>query len=82
MAGAHHADSSMWWGQWEATAAYDQRRRYALSMLSPGLLWLLCRKRKESKGESREPVKEATTIIKAKDDGGLDEGNSGRGGEK
>ena len=51
-------------------------------MLSPGLLWLLCRKRKESKGESREPVKEATTIIKAKDDGGLDEGNSGRGGEK
>jgi len=44
-------------------------------MLSPGLLWLLSKKRKESKGGSREPVKEATTIIKEKNDGSLDEGN-------
>lgn len=45
-------------------------------MLSPGLLWLLCKGKKESKGGSREPVKEATIIIRAKDDGGLDEGST------
>lgn len=45
-------------------------------MLLPGLLWLLCKRKKESKGGSREPVKEAIIIIRAKDDGSLDEDNT------
>lgn len=44
-------------------------------MLSRGLLWLLCKKRKESKGGSREPVKETAKIIETKEDGSLDEDN-------
>lgn len=74
-AGAHHMDSSVWWGQCEATAASEQRRRMLCLCFHGDCCGYFVRREKRAKVEAGEPVKETAKIIETKEDGSLDEDN-------